>query len=162
MDLARLGIAIGAGLGSLGAGIGISMTSTAYGGLAAKKPEDRIKAILPLLLSEALGIYAMIFLFLGIRALNAGILADKILAAGIIFGLGNLGAGVALGGSGSGMSLGLAENEKSFMPTLVVTVLGEAIAIYALVMAIYIMRRKIGFYSQRSLFFHTLSDASDR
>ena len=140
MDISRLGVAIGAGLGTLGAGVGIGMTSTAYGGFTAKKPNERIKGILPLLLSEAIAIYALVFMMFGIRAITAGIAPDKVFTAGVIFGLGNLGAGIALGGAGAGMALGLADNDRSFMPMLVVAVLAEAIAIYALVMAIYVMR----------------------
>ncbi|GEM_PF-4799706 len=140
MDIARIGIAVGAGLGVMGASIGIVLTSTAYGGFSAKKPESRIKGIIPLLLAEAIGIYAIVFMMFGLRAIDAGIAADKIFTAGLIFGLGTLGAGVAIGAAGSGMSLGLAENDRAFIPMLVVVILAEAIAIYALVMAIYLMR----------------------
>lgn len=68
-------------------------------------------------------------------AKSAALAADpeKVLAAGIGFGLAALGAGVAVGYAGSAAIAAIAEKPNLFGRALVIVVLGEGIAIYGFV-----------------------------
>ncbi len=68
------------------------------------------------------------------------------LGAGIAFGLAALGAGIAIGGAGSAAVAAVAEHPerpeiRSF--ALIMVALGEAVAIYGIVMAILILIMKV-------------------
>lgn len=58
---------------------------------------------------------------------------EKVLGAGIAFGLAALGAGVAVGYAGSAAIAAIAEKPNLFGRALVIVVLGEGIAIYGFV-----------------------------
>ena len=66
---------------------------------------------------------------------SSALLADpeKVLGAGIAFGLAALGAGVAVGYAGSAAIAAIAEKPNLFGRALVIVVLGEGIAIYGFV-----------------------------
>ena len=63
----------------------------------------------------------------------------KFVGAGLAFGLAALGAGVAIGGVGAAGLAVISERSDLRSQALVFTALGEAIAIYGIVMAIIIL-----------------------
>src|SRR3712207_1504359 len=63
----------------------------------------------------------------------------KYIGAGIAFGLAALGAGVAIGGVGAAGLAAITEKPELSSQALVFTALGEAIAIYGIVVAIIIL-----------------------
>ena len=63
----------------------------------------------------------------------------KFIGAGVAFGLAALGAGVAIGGVGAAGLAAITERPELRSQALVFTALGEAIAIYGIVVAIIIL-----------------------
>ena len=63
----------------------------------------------------------------------------KFIGAGLAFGLAALGAGVAIGGVGAAGLAVISERPDLRSQALVFTALGEAVAIYGIVMAIIIL-----------------------
>ena len=63
----------------------------------------------------------------------------KLIAAGIAFALGAMGAGYGVGHAGAASMAALAEKPEVRSMALIITALAEAIAIYGLVMAIIIL-----------------------
>ncbi len=63
----------------------------------------------------------------------------KFVGAGLAFGLAALGAGVAIGGVGAAGLAVISERPDLRSQALVFTALGEAVAIYGIVMAIIIL-----------------------
>ena len=70
------------------------------------------------------------------QAESAGL---KFVGAGVAFGLAALGAGVAIGGVGAAGLAAITEKPELRSQALVFTALGEAIAIYGIVVAIIIL-----------------------
>ena len=70
---------------------------------------------------------------------TTGDLGLKTLSAGIAFGLAALGAGIAISGAGSAGLASSAERLELRTLALIITSLGEAIAIYGIVVAILIL-----------------------
>ena len=73
---------------------------------------------------------------------TGGIISDlgsKVIAGAIAFGLAAVGAGYAVGRAGSAGLAATAEKSEMRTFALIITSLGEAIAIYGLVMAILIL-----------------------
>ena len=63
----------------------------------------------------------------------------KFIGAGVAFGLAPLGAGIAIGGVGAAGLAAITERPELRSQALVFTALGEAIAIYGIVVAIIIL-----------------------
>lgn len=63
----------------------------------------------------------------------------KFIGAGVAFGLAALGAGIAIGGVGAAGLAAITERPELRSQALVFTALGEAIAIYGIVVAIIIL-----------------------
>ena len=63
----------------------------------------------------------------------------KFIGAGVAFGLAALGAGVAIGGVGAAGLAAITEKPELRSQALVFTALGEAVAIYGIVVAIIIL-----------------------
>lgn len=63
----------------------------------------------------------------------------KFIGAGVAFGLAALGAGIAIGGVGGAGLAAITERPELRSQALVFTALGEAIAIYGIVVAIIIL-----------------------
>ena len=64
---------------------------------------------------------------------------DKYLGAGIAFAGAAIGAGMAVGRAGSASLAAAAENESMKTQGLIITALGEAIAIYGIVVALLML-----------------------
>jgi len=63
----------------------------------------------------------------------------KVIAAGVAFALGAIGAGYGVGHAGAAAMAAIAERPEVRSMALIITALAEAIAIYGLVMAIIIL-----------------------
>lgn len=70
---------------------------------------------------------------------ESSVAGEKYLGAGIAFAGAALGAGLAVGRAGSAALAAAAENESMMTNGLIITALGEAIAIYGIVVALLIM-----------------------
>lgn len=146
LTLAIFGAALSIGLSAIGAGVGISIAGAGTAGAGTKRPEVLAKSLISIVLAEALAIYGLLISFMIIMrldvvvAVNAGFEGGFIcLAAGLAMGLSALGAGFAIGYCGSAMSSAIAERPEVFSKTVIGVVLGEALAIYGLLIAFMIL-----------------------
>ena len=65
--------------------------------------------------------------------------AAKFIAAGLAFGLGSIAAGFAVGKAGAAGMAAVAERPETKTTAIIITALGEALAIYALVVALLLV-----------------------
>jgi len=141
-----LGIAIAIILSLLGAVIGITSASSSIGGAMTERKDQASKMVISTVLAEALGIYGLIIAFLGLSwytgffpddinnpAFEDG--ATTLLVAGLIMGFAALFAGLAIGYAGASNAKTTAEDPDLFVMSLIPVVLGEALAIYGLIIS---------------------------
>lgn len=159
--LAALGAVLAAGLGALGAAIGIGTSGSAMIGAVAERPETFSKGMIAVVLAEALGIYGLLAAFMILMripnipvplesmspelfaetatiATSQGLIA---LASGLAIGVAAIGAGIGIGKAGSSMCTSLAEAPESFSKALVSVVLAEALGIYGLLASFMLLMR---------------------
>ncbi|MFX1576656.1 MAG: hypothetical protein ACFFCF_05745 [Promethearchaeota archaeon] len=133
--LATFGALLAAGLGALGAAIGIGFSGSAMIGTIAEKPETFSKSMIAVVLAEALGIYGLLASFMILMQLPSitepaqGFVA---LGAGLAIGVAAIGAGIGIAYAGSSMCTSIAEAPETFSKSLVSVVLAEALGIYGL------------------------------
>ncbi len=65
--------------------------------------------------------------------------AAKVIAAGLAFGMGSIAAGFAVGKAGAAGMAAVAERPETKTTAIIITALGEALAIYALVVALLLV-----------------------
>tara|TARA_B100000315_G_C14582903_1_gene591427 strand:- start:404 stop:769 length:366 start_codon:yes stop_codon:yes gene_type:complete len=65
--------------------------------------------------------------------------AAKVIAAGLAFGMGSIAAGFAVGKAGAAGMAAVAERPETKTTAIIITALGEALAIYALVIALLLV-----------------------
>ncbi len=141
-----LGIAAAIILSLLGASLGISSSSPSIGGAMTERKTEAPKMVISTVLAEALGIYGLIIAFLGLSwytgffpsdtnnpAFEDG--APTLLVAGLIMGFAALFAGLAIGYAGTSNAKATAEDPDLFVMSLIPVVLGEALAIYGLIIS---------------------------
>ncbi|MFX1474174.1 MAG: hypothetical protein ACFFCO_01685 [Promethearchaeota archaeon] len=159
--LAALGAVLAAGLGALGAAIGIGTSGSAMIGAVAERPETFSKGMIAVVLAEALGIYGLLAAFMilmripnipiptelmtpdeaviaSITGMSQGLIA---LASGLAIGVAAVGAGIGIGKAGSSMCTSLTEAPESFSKALVSVVLAEALGIYGLLASFMLLMR---------------------
>ncbi len=74
---------------------------------------------------------------IGIQSAETNIYAP--IAAALAVGLSGIGAGIAIGSTGSAAVALLAEKEESFVKAFIIVSLAEAIAIYGLIVALMVI-----------------------
>lgn len=142
--LALLGIILASGLSVAAAIFGIITCGNAMAGAGTQRPEILTKALIAVVLAEAIAIYGLLtsFLLVGklgsIETIESGLRA---LAAGIVSGISGLAAGIGIAYSGSAMTTAAAEKPETFSKNVVGVVLAEAIAIYGLLVAFMIIAK---------------------
>jgi F0F1-type ATP synthase membrane subunit c/vacuolar-type H+-ATPase subunit K len=143
--LIACGIVIATGLSTVGAIFGIITAGVAMAGAGTQRPEVLTKALIAVVLAEAIAIYGLLASFLlvakiGTVTTDAG--GIDALAAGTVIGIAGLAAGIGIGYSGASMASAAAEKPETFSKNVVAVVLAEAIAIYGLLIA-FMMISKI-------------------
>ncbi len=142
--LASLGAVLAASLGALGAAIGIGYSGSSMIGTVAEKPATFSKAMISVVLAEALAIYGLLSAFMIIMRLSdtlsfaQGLIA---LSAGLAIGLAAIGGGIGIAKAGSSMCTAIAEAPETFSKSLVSVVLAEALAIYGLLSSFMLIMR---------------------
>lgn len=142
--MAGIGAALATVLGGLGAAIGISFSGSAMIGTVVERPDTFSKAMIPVVLAEAIGIYGLLTSFMIVmrfeRIVNIvqGIIA---LSSGACIGIAACAAGYSIAISGSAMCTTIAHNPNTFTKALVSVVLAEALAIYGLLASFMILMR---------------------
>lgn len=142
--LTSIGIILASGLSTFGAIIGISTAGNAMAGASTQRPEIATKAMIAVVLAEAVAIYGLLTSFILVGRLGTITEIEpavRACAAGIVSGVSGLGAGIGIGYSGSAMTTAAAENPGTFSKNVVAVVLAEAIAIYGLLVAFMIIAK---------------------
>ena len=136
--LPTLSVAIASSIPSIGSIYAIATVGTTMAGAGTEKPEILTKAMIAIVLAEAIAIYGLLVAFMLITKIPAiATLADsyKALAASITMAISGLSAGLGIARSGSAMAGALLEKPETFSKNVVGVVLAEAIAIYGLLVA---------------------------
>ncbi len=144
-----LGAGLSIGIAAIGAGIGIAFAGSSMCTSLAEAPETFSKALVSVVLAEALGIYGLLASFMLLmrietisgpleQQLAAGTIA---LAAGLAIGLAALGAGIGIASAGEALSDSLVERPEIFSKGLVAVVLAEALGIYGLLASFMLLMR---------------------
>ncbi|MFX0162253.1 MAG: hypothetical protein ACFE68_02790 [Candidatus Hodarchaeota archaeon] len=141
-----VGISAAMFLSLAGASFGIGLSSPSIGGSMTERKDQASKMIISTVLAEALGIYGLIIAFLGL-SWYTGYFPDDVTSqefingapalmwAGLTMGFAALFAGIAIGYAGSSNAKATAEDPDLFVMSLIPVVLGEALAIYGLIIS---------------------------
>jgi F0F1-type ATP synthase membrane subunit c/vacuolar-type H+-ATPase subunit K len=142
--LGLIGIAIAISVPAISAAFAIITVSKAMAGAGTEKPEILTKAMIAIVLAEAIAIYGLLSAFMllgklgGIQAFDAGMTA---LTAGIAIAVSSLAGGLGIGYAGSSMIVAMAERPETFSKNVIGVVLAEAIAIYGLLVSFILIGR---------------------
>ncbi len=142
--LVALGAGLAIGLSCIGAGIGIARAGSAMATGTAADPKTFSKALVSVVLAEALAIYGLLTSFMLLMRIEA---ASNIgqgyvaIAAGLAIGLAALGAGIGISKTGSALNKALVIKPESFSKGLVGVVLAEALGIYGLLASFMLLMR---------------------
>ncbi|MBS7641887.1 MAG: hypothetical protein QW374_06685 [Candidatus Bathyarchaeia archaeon] len=133
-----LSVLIASGAPSIGAIYAITTVGTTMAGAGTEKPEILTKALIAVVLAEAIAIYGLLTSFMLVTKIpTITTLADsyKALIASLIMGISGLSAAIGIARSGSAMAGAMLERPETFSKNVVGVVLAEAIAIYGLLVA---------------------------
>jgi len=116
----------------------IISVGTAMAGAGTERPEILSRAMLAVVLAEALAIYGLLVAFMLVSALPKITTEDavfKALGAGVTIAVSTLAAGLGIAYCGSAMTGALVEKPETFSGNVISVVLAEAIGIYGLLIA---------------------------
>ncbi len=142
--LSMLAVILSAGTSSVAAIFAIITAGTAMAGAGSEKPEILTKALISVVLAEAIAIYGLLTAFMLITKLptisamepeKALTASYRALTAGIIMSVSSMSAGFGISYTGSAMAGAMVEKPETFSKNVVAVVLAEAIAIYGLLIA---------------------------
>ena len=141
-----LGAGLSIGIAAIGAGIGIAYAGSSMCTSLAEAPETFSKALVSVVLAEALGIYGLLASFMLLMRIEgavetnpgAGLIA---IAAGLAIGIAAVGAGIGIAKSGSSLCKSLVRAPETFSKGLVSVVLAEALGIYGLLASFMLLMR---------------------
>jgi F0F1-type ATP synthase membrane subunit c/vacuolar-type H+-ATPase subunit K len=142
--ISMIGVILASCSSSLAAIFAIITAGTAMAGAGTEKPEILTKALISVVLAEAIAIYGLLTSFMLITKLpiitampevEASTAAYKALAAGIIMSVSSIAAGFGIAYAGSAMAGAMVEKPETFSKNVVSVVLAEAIAIYGLLIS---------------------------
>lgn len=134
------GLAIG--FAGIGAGVGIASCGSALCWSLQYRPEAFSKALVSVVLAEALSIYGLLVSFIIIMRIGTTVtlsMAWIAVAAALTVGIGGLFAGLAIGWSGAAMTGSVERRSEVFSKAMVSVVLAEALAIYCLLVAFMLL-----------------------
>ncbi len=142
--LITLGSGLAIGLAALGAGLGIARAGASMCTGIAKAPQTFSKALVPVVLAEALGIYGLLASFMLLMRIESATNITQgyvAISAGLAIGIAALGAGAGISKTGSALNKALVSAPESFSKGLVGVVLAEALGIYGLLASFMLLMR---------------------
>jgi ATP synthase proteolipid subunit len=142
--LVALGAGLAIGLACIGAGIGIARAGSAMATSTAAEPQTFSKALVSVVLAEALAIYGLLTSFMLLMRIETATFIGQglvAIAAGLGIGLAALGAGIGISKTGAALNKALVTAPESFSKGLVGVVLAEALGIYGLLASFMLLMR---------------------
>ncbi len=144
---AALGVSLSVLLSVIGAALGISISAPAIAAAGTERPEIVSKSLIATILAEALAIYGLVVGLLSLFAIPPPGApqplsldrAFRIFSGGLTMGVAALGAGLGIGTSGASLASATAEKPELYSRAVVPLILSEALAIYALVVALLLV-----------------------
>lgn len=136
--LGVIGVVLSVGVSAIAAIFAIISVGTAMAGAGTERPEILSRAMIAVVLAEALAIYGLLTAFMLVGALPNITTEDaafKALGAGVTIAISALGAGLGIAYCGSAMTGALVEKPETFSGNVISVVLAEAIGIYGLLIA---------------------------
>ncbi|RLE88769.1 MAG: hypothetical protein DRJ49_04525 [Thermoprotei archaeon] len=136
--IGALSVAISIGGSAAAAAFAIISVGTAMAGAGTERPEILSRAMIAVVLGEAIAIYGLLAAFLLVTALpkiTTSEAASKALAASLTMLISSTAAGAGIAYCGSAMTSAIAERPETFSGIIISVVLAEAIGIYGLLIA---------------------------
>ncbi|KAI5186451.1 V-type H+-transporting ATPase 16kDa proteolipid subunit [Nematocida homosporus] len=143
--MAVLGLSLMIILSAAGATIGSVKAASAAAMVSHRSNDILTKAYLPVLLSSAVFMYAMIISVMAIGKIESSMgyhEAGLLLAAGVIYGVASLFTGMSIGASNKESIVQLSGNKHMFISYLVMNSTMELPAVFSLICAIMLISQK--------------------
>ena len=134
-----LSVALAIGVPAISAAMAIIPNATAMAAVLTEKPEIFSKAIITIVLGEALAIYGLLISFILLGKLpvitTSAALANIALSSSAILAATSLAAGAGISYCGTSLIAAMAEKQEVFTQLIIGVVLSEALAIYGLLIS---------------------------
>jgi len=140
--IGALSVALSIGGSAAAAAFAIISVGTAMAGAGTEKPEILSKAMIAIVLGEAIAVYGLLAAFMLVAALpkiTTPEAASKALAASLSIAISSIAAGLGIAYCGSAMTGAMVERPETFSRNVISVVLSEAIGIYGLLIAFMII-----------------------
>ncbi|KAH8267410.1 hypothetical protein KR018_000597 [Drosophila ironensis] len=126
---------------TLGAAYGTAVSGTGIATMSLTRPDLIMKSIIPVVMAGIIAIYGLV-----VSVLIAGAIEEQYtmqmafihLGAGLSVGLPGLAAGIAIGIAGDAGVRGNAQQPKLFVGMILILIFAEVLALYGLIVAIYL------------------------
>lgn len=144
-----MGIASASIFSNLGAAFGTAKSGVGVCSVGVMRPDLIIRSILPVIMAGVLGIYGIIMSILILGKMNpadqySAYVGYSNLSSGLIVGLSSLAAGLAIGIVGDAGVRANAQQNRLFIGMLLILVFSETLALYGLIIGIYICVQNSG------------------
>ena len=104
------------------------------------KPDQVIKASIPVIMAGILGIYGLIVSIILIQKVNVDTYTYfdgfKHLSSGICCGLSSLAAGIAIGKCGDAGARALGQQDRIFVGMMLILIFAEALGLYGMIVSL--------------------------
>jgi len=142
-----MGVSCALVFANLGAAFGTAKSAVGISSMGVITPDKAMKNIIPVIMAGILGIYGLIISILVAGAIPPDSAYTAFngyahLAAGLACGLSSLGAGFAIGISGDAGVRASGQQDKMFVPMVLILIFAEALGLYGLIIGIILSQKK--------------------
>lgn len=135
-----MGVASSLSLANIGAAYGTAIAGLGICSMGIMKPDQVIKASIPVIMAGILGIYGLIVSIILIQKVNVETYTYfdgfKHLSSGICCGLSSLAAGIAIGKCGDAGARALGQQDRIFVGMMLILIFAEALGLYGMIVSL--------------------------
>ena len=135
-----MGVASSLSLANIGAAYGTAIAGLGICSMGIMKPDQVIKASIPVIMAGILGIYGLIVSIILIQKVNVDTYTYfdgfKHLSSGICCGLSSLAAGIAIGKCGDAGARALGQQDRIFVGMMLILIFAEALGLYGMIVSL--------------------------